>query len=229
MARRPRLCLPGIPLHLIQRGNNRHVCFASTSDFATYAGWLHEYSIKYHVQVHGWVLMTNHVHLLVTPSTLEGVPRMMRDLGQRYVRYFNFSYKRSGTLWEGRYKSSVIEAGKYLLTCLRYIELNPVRAGMVDSPADYYWSSYQANALGKSVKMYTPHPEYLALGQEKSIRQSAYRALFRQHIDVDEIALIRAATNKELVIGCERFRIEIERLSGRRVTELKRGRKPKER
>lgn len=227
MARLPRVCLPGVPLHLIQRGNNRQACFASDSDFAAYASWLQEYSEKYHVDIHAWVFMTNHVHLLVTPNTKSGVSKMMQSLGQRYVRYFNYSCRRSGTLWEGRYKSCIVDADKYLLACQRYIELNPVRAGMVDSPADYKWSSYPANGLGKDSNIHTPHPVYIALGRDRQSRNKAYRELFKAHVDVDEVELIRDATNKGLAIGNERFKREIEQLTGLRVTEMKRGPKPK--
>jgi len=136
MARLPRICLPGIPQHIIQRGNNRQVCFASEEDFAAYAHWLGEASIKNNVAIHAWVFMTNHVHLLVTPESQDGISRMMQTLGRRYVRYFNYTYKRTGTLWEGRFKSCVVDADNYLLTCQRYIELNPVRANMVEHPAN---------------------------------------------------------------------------------------------
>ena len=173
--------------------------------------------------------MTNHVHLLVTPSTTEGVSKMMQSLGQRYVRYFNYAYRRSGTLWEGRYKSCVVDARNYLLACQRYIELNPVRAKMVDSPADYTWSSYQANGLGKDIALHTPHPEYLQLGHDAPAREGAYRALFKAHLDVDDDAMIREATAKGLAVGSERFKQEIERLSGLRVTARRRGPKPKNR
>ena len=128
MARLPRICLPGIPQHVIQRGNNRQVCFASDEDFAAYAHWLHEYSIKFQVSIHAWGFMTNHVHLLMTPATKDGISKLMQSLGRRYVQYFNYTYKRTGTLWEGRFKSCVVDADNYLLLCQRYIELNPVRA-----------------------------------------------------------------------------------------------------
>ena len=168
--------------------------------------------------------MTNHVHLLVTPSTTEGAPKMMQSLGQRYVRYFNYTYRRSGTLWEGRYKSCVVDARNYLLSCQRYIELNPVRANMV-----YSWSSYQAHGLGKDIALHTPHLEYLQLGHDAPAREDAYRALFKPHLDVDDDAMIREATAKGLAVGNERFKQEIERLSGLRVTERRRGPKPKKR
>lgn len=161
MARLPRICPPGIPQHIIQRGNNRQVCFASEEDFAAYAHWLEQYSREYQVAIHAWVFMTNHVHLLVTPEREDSVSRMMQTLGRHYVRYFNYSYKRSGTLWEGRFKSCLVEEENYLLICQRYIELNPVRAGMVGSPADYSWSSYRANGLSKPAKLLTPHHIYI--------------------------------------------------------------------
>jgi len=149
MARLPRVCLPDIPQHIIQRGNNRQVCFGSDEDFAAYAHWLEEYAKKFQVAIHAWVFMTNHVHLLLI-STDDGASLLMQALGRRYVRYFNYSYRRSGTLWEGRFKSCVVDADNYLLLCQRYIELNPVRAGMVESPGAYRWSSYRANGLGQA-------------------------------------------------------------------------------
>jgi len=136
MVRLPRICLPGIPQHIIQRGNNRQPCFASDEDFATYAHWLDEYARKCEVAIHAWVFMTNHVHLLATPRTEDGISRLMQTLGRHYVRYFNYTYKRSGTLWEGRFKSCVVDEENYLLICQRYIELNPVRANMVVSPVN---------------------------------------------------------------------------------------------
>ena len=227
MARLPRLCLPGIPQHIIQRGNNRQICFGSDDDMSAYAYWLEKYSLKYNVAIHAWVFMTNHVHLLVTPTTSEGISRMMQSLGRQYVRYFNFTYKRSGTLWEGRFKSCVIDADNYLLTCQRYIELNPVRANMVNSPADYRWSSYSANGLGKHINLHTPHEIYCQLGKSVGKRTKAYRDLFQVHIDEVTISDIRKATYKGLALGNDRFKREIEKLTGRRLTELKRGPRPK--
>lgn len=227
MTRLPRVCLPGIPLHLIQRGNNRQACFASQDNFAVYASWLQEYAARYRVDVHAWVFMTNHVHLLVTPYTASGVSKMMQSLGQRYVRYFNHTYRRTGTLWEGRYKSCVVDAENYLLACQRYIELNPVRAGMVESQADYIWSSYQANGLGKDIGIHTPHPVYLRLGHDAPVRERAYRDLLKVHVDIHDDVMIREATNKGLSVGSERFKQKIERLSGLRVTEKRKGPKPK--
>ncbi|MDH5654237.1 MAG: transposase [Gammaproteobacteria bacterium] len=227
MARLPRLCLPGIPQHIIQRGNNRQACFGSEEDFAAYAHWLAEYSHKYRVAIHAWVFMTNHVHLLATPETGDGLTRMMQMLGRKYVQYFNFCYKRTGTLWEGRFKSCVVDEENYLLTCQRYIELNPVRAGMVNSPDDYIWSSYHANGLGQEIKLWTPHPVYLTLGHSQAKRTAAYRELFKAHFNENLVNQIRQSTNQGMALGNDRFKQEIERLTGRRVRPLKRGPKPK--
>lgn len=152
MARKPRLDLVGVPQHIIQRGNNRDICFVANDDYAAYTHWLQETSQKYDVAVHAWVFMTNHVHLLATPAVKGAVSKMMQSIGRRYVQYFNHTYRRSGTLWEGRFKSCLVDSEQYLLECYRYIELNPVRAGMVDEPSKYRWSSYCINALGKASK-----------------------------------------------------------------------------
>ena len=165
MPRKPRLYLPGIPCHVIQRGNNRDVCFAAEEDYQAYVEWLRDGAERCGCAVHAYVLMTNHVHLLVTPQDKEGVSRLMQSVGRRYVQYFNYSYDRSGTLWEGRYKATLIDSDQYLLTCMRYIELNPVRAGMVKHPLDYPWSSYAANARGQDNLLITPHELYRQLGR----------------------------------------------------------------
>ena len=140
MPRRPRLNLASVPLHIIQRGNNRQVCFSCDEDSSAYLRWLAEYAKKFGMDIHAYVLMTNHVHLLATPQRENSLSKTLQAVGRQYVRYFNHSYRRSGTLWEGRYKSSLVQSERYLLECYRYIELNPVRAGMVDDPADYRWS-----------------------------------------------------------------------------------------
>jgi putative transposase len=227
MPRRARKCPPGLPVHVIQRGNNRQACFASGADLKAYANWLFEASLKFDINIHAWVFMTNHVHLLMTPSCWSGISRTMQCLGRTYVRYFNFSYRRTGTLFEGRFRSCLIQDQHYLLACQRYIELNPVRAGMVDHPADYPWSSYRAHAFGTDVKMWTPHPEYEALGSTKSLREAAYRRLFDSELDKNTINEIRTALNTGLVFGNERFLDEVERLTGQRQRHLKRGPKPK--
>ncbi len=227
MAWLPRICLPGIPQHIIQRGNNRQACFGSEEDFAAYAHWLDEYSKKCRVAIHAWVFMTNHVHLMVTAETENGVSKMMQMLGRHYVRYFNHTYRRTGTLWEGRFKSCVLDAEGYLLICQRYIELNPVRAGMVTAPEDYAWSSYRANGLGQSIKLWSPHRIYNDLGSTHAERATVYRELFVGHLDIPTLTEIRRAANQGMALGNDRFKIEVERLTGRRVTPLKRGPKPK--
>ena len=224
MARLPRVCPVGIPQHVIQRGNNRQVCFASEQDFAAYANWLKEYAKKFQVDLHAWVLMTNHVHLLCTPRVDNAVSHLMQALGRQYVRYFNFSYKRTGTLWEGRFKSCLVQQEAYLLQLYRYIELNPVRAGMVMQPSDYVWSSYQINALGKESELCTPHSCYLALDRDATKRQANYRDLFKSHVDGELLENIRASVNKGFVFGNSRFETEIENLTGRRMTASKVGR-----
>ncbi|WP_323846477.1 transposase [Microbulbifer magnicolonia] len=218
MARLPRLAPPGIPQHIIQRGNNRQACFCCENDFIAYAGWLRDYAAQYRVQVHAWVFMTNHVHLLATPQSGQGVSKMMQSLGRMYVRYFNREYRRSGTLWEGRYKSCLVQSEEYLLHCYRYIELNPVRARMVSDPADYYWSSYASNALGRNSNLITPHTEYLQLGRYPKQRRERYRALFSRHLDQSLAEHISSAVNKGLALGSDRFKEEIEKQYQRRVT-----------
>lgn len=224
MARLPRITPVNIPVHIIQRGNNRQLCFATEKDHAAYASWLKEYAERYRVDIHAWVMMTNHVHLLCTPRQEDAVSRMMQALGRRYVRYFNYSYSRSGTLWEGRYKSCLVQSDRYLLEVYRYIELNPVRAGIVTAPDEFPWSSYPINALGKTSGLCTPHPEYLKLGAEPEQRYTAYQALFKTALHNQTLKKIRSATNKCMVIGSEQFRDKIEILTGRRVREKKRGR-----
>jgi putative transposase len=171
--------------------------------------------------------MTNHVHLLLTPTASTAVSRLMQYLGRYYVRYFNFHYRRTGTLYEGRFKSSIVQSHRYLLACQRYIELNPVRARMVSDPADYSWSSYRAHACGCRVKMWNPHEEYLALGTTQQTRSKAYRGLFRNELDQKLISEIRFAANVGLALGNEKFKKEVERFTGQRQYPLKRGPRPK--
>lgn len=224
MARKQRVSSVGVPEHIIQRGNNRQAIFACEEDMQAYVGWLKTYSKKYKVSVHAWVLMTNHVHLLCTPSSVNGISQMMQSLGRMYVTYFNRSYKRTGTLWEGRFKSCLVQEETYLMQVYRYIELNPVRASMVDDPAAYFWSSYQCNALGKKSDLLTPHSIYTRLGTNEQERQLAYRGLFVHQIEGKFLEDIRKVTNKGLALGNNNFFAEIESLTGRRVIERKRGR-----
>jgi putative transposase len=168
--------------------------------------------------------MTNHVHLLLTPQHAKALPGVFVSLGRRYVQYINRSYRRTGTLWDSRYKSSLIQAETYLLVCQRYIELNPVRAAMVDDPAHYRWTSYRANGLGQQDVMLTPHPLYLALGGDDENRRSVYRALFRAHLDQALITDIRLALNQDQPLGDSRFREKIEQMTGVRREAKRRGR-----
>lgn len=224
MARKPRLDLAGVSQHIIQRGNNRDICFVANDDYAAYAHWLQEASQKYGVAVHAWVFMTNHVHLLVTPTVKGAVSKMMQSIGRRYVQYFNHTYRRSGTLWEGRFKSCLVDSEQYLLECYRYIELNPVRAGMVDEPSEYRWSSYCTNALGKASKLCTPHEMYLDLGITVEDRLEAYRGLFRHHLDSNMVKRLRDVTHKGLVFGRDDFVRKIEALLDMRLVSRKAGR-----
>jgi putative transposase len=171
--------------------------------------------------------MTNHVHLLVTPMEDMAIARMMQHIGRHYVRYFNYTYCRTGTLWEGRYHSCLVQGNAYLLACQKYIELNPVRAGMVEDPADYSWSSYQPNALGVNSKLLTPHTDYLQLGRTKSERLTNYRELFSTDVQGGLLSDIRYASTKGLVLGSENFKSEVEELTGKRVRPLRRGRPAK--
>ena len=224
MSRRPRITLPEVPLHLIQRGNNRQACFFADEDYSYYLEHLAEQALKQGCWVHAYCLMTNHVHLLVTPQTEAGAGALMKAVGQRYVQYVNRAYRRSGTLWEGRFRSCVLQDDAYLLACSRYIELNPVRAGMVEHPAEYRWSSYRANALGEADSVLMPHELYLALGQEGGERLDAYRELFRSQLDLGMVDQIRAATNGNYALGDERFAAQVAEMLGRRVTRGKAGR-----
>ena len=218
MPRKPRFTLPGVPQHLIQRGNNREPCFFSQPDYQRYLEDLQVCAEKYGCRVHAYVLMTNHVHLLVTPMQPEhGIGEMMQALGRRYVYYINKTYARTGTLWEGRYKASLIDSDAYLLTCMRYIELNPVRAGMVGHAGDYRWSSYGANAQGRPDALLSAHPLYTSLGASDVERQVAYRELFRHHLDNDLLHEIRDALNHEIVLGRSYFKDKIEEMTQRQT------------
>ncbi len=209
MPRCPRFCPGNIPVHVIQRGNNRQTLFTSDKDIAAYAHWLTEGALKFELHVHGWVFMTNHVHLLLTPKQDESVSRLMQSLGRRYVGYFNYAYARTGTLFEGRFRSSLVENDEYFLACLRYIELNPVRAGIVNDPGDYRWSSYRVHGFGLQSRMWAPHDNYLALGSHAKARQSAYRRLMNEGLNIDVITKIRHCVNTGLVLGTEAFRNQV--------------------
>ena len=227
MPRRARIAVPGIPWHIIQRGNNRSACFYAKEDYVYYLNVLSEQARKYHCAIHAYVLMTNHVHLMMTPEHNNSAALLMKHLGQCYVQYINRTYRRSGTLWEGRFRSCLAQDEVYVLTCYRYIELNPVRANMVRHPRDYRWSSYSGNAYGVPNKLLTPQAEYLRLGSTAQDRQVAYRALFATHLDPEDVKAIRNGTNGNYVLGDSRFQAEIAEMLKRRVAPGLGGRPPK--
>jgi putative transposase len=224
MPRLPRLDLPGIAQHVVQRGVDRQPCFFTDVDRIRYLDELREICLKSECRVHAYVLMTNHVHVLLTPAATGQVSRTLQALGRRYVRYVNDRYGRTGTLWEGRFKSCLVDSESYLLRCYRYIELNPVRAGMVAAPDDYRWSSFAHNAHGAVDRLIHPHATWLALGGCPSERQERYRALFEDGVDSEEIATIRASLQRQHALGSSRFQQQIEAMLGRRASPGRIGR-----
>ncbi|NHZ88641.1 transposase [Massilia sp. CCM 8733] len=217
MPRRTRLIIPDVPLHIIQRGNNRLPCFFAEADYLVYLDMLRLCAQQAGCRVHAYVLMTNHVHLLVSPQSCSSPAVMMKMLGERYVPYVNRRRNRTGTLWQGRYHSCLVQDARYLFVCQRYIELNPVRAGMVDHPLDYRWSSYQTNAYGEADNIVEPHALYEALGTERPERELRYRALFEEEMPWSMLEQVRYATNRNAVFGSEEF---IERLAITRGTDV---------
>ncbi len=228
MPRRSRIHIDDIPLHIVQRGHNREPCFFGEEDYHSYLHWLGEALEKERCALHAYALMTNHVHLLVTPEHAASIPQIIIALGRRYVQYINRTYRRTGTLWDSRYKSSLIQADTYLLSCQRYIELNPVRAAMVDDPAHYRWTSYRHNALGQANQYLSPHPLYLALGKNGKKRQATYRNLFRSELDNEAISDIRLALNQNQPLGNSRFYTKVEAMTGQRREPKPRGRPRKQ-
>ena len=209
MPRPLRLILPGVAVHIIQRGNNRVACFRHEADYLVYLSHLRELAGKHECAVHAYCLMTNHVHLLMTPAAAEGCTGLMRDLGQRYVQYFNRRHERTGTLWEGRFRSCVAESARYVLACYRYIELNPVRAGMVSHPSGYPWSSYAANSGTRTDAFLSPHSEFLGLSVDNEQRRARYRALLEEEIDAPLLQAIREATNGGYPLAGEAFKASV--------------------
>lgn len=223
MARQPRFIIPNYPQHIIQRGNNRCTIFQAEGDYYYYLEKLLEASEKHECKIHAYVLMTNHVHLLATPLREDSFSKMQQLIGRYYVPYFNRRYHRTGTLWEGRYRATLIENEKYFLACMRYIESNPVRANMVDSPVFYPWSSYHANALGKHNPLIHFHEQYLSLGNSNKNRQTAYQQLFELPINQQIISDINEATNKAWVLGGKSFKQDIVQKCSRQVAPVPRG------
>lgn len=201
MARQARLMLPGCPLHIIQRGHLRQACFFNRSDRLVYLDWLREYSRSNGVAIHAYVLMTNHVHLLATADEVWLISAMMKGISQKYAQFLNRRFERKGTWWEGRFRSSPVPVEQYLLTCHRYIELNPVRANMVEFAGEYPWSSYAGNAGLKSDELLTPHPTYLGLGGQTTRHHDAYRNLFSSAILPTQLAAIRQAIARNHPVG----------------------------
>jgi putative transposase len=226
MARPPRLELPGVPLHVIQRGNNRAACFFSDVDRRFYLKCLARSASRAGCSIHAYVLMPNHVHLLVTPSKAGSVGAMMQEIGRRYVRVINTLHGRTGTLWEGRFKSCLVDSETYLLVCHAYIELNPVRAGLAAQPASYPWSSHAHYTSAKSDRLITEHGLFLGFGADRSERQAAFRSQFVNAIDRKTLTRIRDATNSGSALGSADFLRAIEQRLGRPVRRAKRGRPP---
>ena len=226
MARLPRLTLPGYPHHIIQRGNNRQAIFSTAADRQMLLGLLGESARKSGVALHAYVLMDNHLHLLATPSTVDGLPQMMQAAGRRYVRYFNDGQGRSGTLWEGRYRATVIEAERYLLACMAYMDLNPVRAGLVTEARDYPWSSHGHYAGLRVDSLLTPHPLVWALGNTPFAREAAYAELVRAGITLEQQDLLTRAALSGWALGGADFLAELQKRTDRRVTKNQAGRPP---
>jgi putative transposase len=224
MPRRARLAVAGIPWHIIQRGHNRSTCFFADDDRHIYLELLQQQAERFGCAIHAYCLMTNHVHLLLTPEHAYSPSLMMKHLSQRYVQHINRAYKRSGTLWEGRFKSCLAQDERYVLTCYRYIELNPVRAQMVEAPEHYHWSSFLRNGMGHTNALITPHVNYLGLGASTVERCTAYHDLVINHNDQQSITLIRRATQGNYVLGDKEFEKEIELTLGRRVVPGQSGR-----
>lgn len=224
MARLPRLSVPGYPHHIIQRGNNRQPIFSSAADYQMLLGLLDENARKFGVALHAYVLMSNHFHLLATPASADGLPHMMQAMGRRYVRYFNDSQGRSGTLWEGRYRSTLIETEHYLLPCMVYLDLNPVRAGLVKDAASYPWSSHGHYAGLRTDKLVTPHPLFWALGNTPFSREAAYVELVRNGITPEQQDALTRSVLSGWALGGEGFVADLQKQTARRVKKIPAGR-----
>ena len=224
MARLPRLTLPGYPHHVIQRGNNRQAIFNSNADYLTLLALLDENAKKFNVAIHAYVLISNHFHLLATPQTADGLPQMMQAVGRRYVRYFNDSQQRSGTLWEGRYKSTVIQTERYLLACMAYIDLNPVRVGLVRQARDYPWSSHGHYTGQRVDKLITPHALYWELGNTPFAREAAYAEMVQSGISTVQQAALTDSALSGWALGEPDFVADLQKRTMRRVSKGAAGR-----
>lgn len=224
MPRKTRMYLPHVPAHIVQRGNNRNACFFAEDDFKFYKQVLGEGLKRYGAELHAYCLMTNHVHLLITPFATDSISRILQHVGRQCVQYINKTYFRSGTLWEGRHKGSLIDAENYLLICYRYIELNPVTAGMVEKPEEYLWSSYHANALGKVDPLITPHGIYLQIDDDLAGRCYQYRDLFSANLLGHDVHCIRECLAANHALGKSRFKKQVEAALNRKLGFTKPGR-----
>ncbi len=224
MPRKPRIYLPGVPSHIVQRGNDRSACFFEEENYLFFLECLEEASERYDVAIHAYVLMSNHIHMLMTSQTVFGISRVMQLLGNRYVQYINKKYRKTGTLWEGRHKASLVDAEQYLLTCYRYIEMNSVRANMVNHPSDYRWSSYHCHATGSSSSIVKDHEVFLRIGPTPDERMHHYRALFRAGLDASDVSEVRKAVAFSAPLGNKQFKEQIEATLGKSVGHIGRGR-----
>ena len=224
MPRTARLRLPDVPLHILQRGHNRSPCFIDTKDYELYLGLLEEFSLLHACPVHAYVLMTNHIHLLATPQRPESASEMMRSVNQRYVQHVNRKWKRSGSLWEGRFRSSLVDSESYFFTCQRYIELNPVRAQMTAFPGQHPWSSYRANAEGFPTSLVVEHSLYAGLGADAAARRRNYRAMFDRPLSPVQLEAIRGAIRSNRPLGSEAFAKAMTSIFGKRAETPSMGR-----
>ena len=224
MPRKPRFYLPGVPAHVMQRGHNRSAIFFDDEDYLEYLRILKPMAEKYQCLIHAYVLMTNHVHLLLTPLGQNSISLFFQGLGRQYVTYINKTYGLSGSLWEGRHKGNIIDTDVYFLTCMRYIELNPVRANMCANPGEYRWSSYAANALGEPNSILTPHEEYKQLGKNRALRQKTYCGLFKESLDAKIIGDLRKGAQSGTPVGYKNFTQKIEQLLNCKTGYIVRGR-----
>src|SRR5438876_8150052 len=224
MPRGPRLIVPHIAVHIVQRGHDHGNCFRHDTDYLVYLANLRDLCAKTRCVLHAYCLMTNHVHLLLTPPDATSCSNLMRDLGQRYVQYFNRRHGRTGTLWEGRFRSCLVDSARYVLGCYRYIEMNPARAGMVATPSAYQWSSYNANVGRQQSSMLTPHAEFLALAMDEAKRSATYQALFELQEDATVLAAIRDATDGGYALLGDEMKVKLAN-SGHRLARGKPGRR----
>ena len=224
MARLPRLTVPGYPHHIIQRGNNRQPIFSGSADYESLLSMLDENSRKYGVAIHAYVLMSNHFHLLTTPESVQSIPQMMQAVGRRYVRYFNQRQGRTGTLWEGRYKSTLIQTERYLLACMVYIDLNFVRGGLVADPASYLWSSHGHYTGRRRDKLIKPHPLYWELGNTPFARDAAYSALVQSGISDEQQQALTDSALRGWALGEAGYVADLQRRTARRVSKSRAGR-----